>query len=335
MAGGPAMKKKRTTKGPFASLINQYLQFRRSFGLKLINAEASLNNFDRYIARNFPRTRTVTKQMIVGYLRSLNHLQGSTLYLQFNHLRQFCRFLFKLDPDTYTPETSLIRRGPTVIRPHIYTRDELTGLIKLASKLRPKGSLRPYTVSTLFSLLWVSGLRIGEVLRLNLEDVDIDNAVLHIRETKFFKSRLVPLTLSTASALETYRRRREQYGHDQRPNAPFFINARGKRIGHSTILGTFRRLTRRLGIKTAQGRDPRLHDFRHTFATRCLSEAYQAGKNPNAILPLLATYLGHVDIACTQIYLHPASDLLTTAGQRFQKHYYKSDGSTGGRDEGI
>jgi integrase len=273
--------------------------------------------------------------MVVGYLRSLNHLQGSTLYLQFNHLRQFCRFLFKLNPDTYTPETTLIRRGPTVIRPHIYTRDELTGLINLASKLRPKGSLRPYTVSTLFSLLWVSGLRIGEALRLNLEDVDTDNAVLHIRESKFFKSRLVPLTLSTASALETYRRLREQYGHDQRPNAPFFINAHGKRFGHSSILYTFRCLTRQLGIKTAQGRNPRLHDFRHTFATRCLSEAYQAGKNPNAILPLLATYLGHVDIACTQIYLHPASDLMANAGQRFLEHYCKSDSSTGGGNEGI
>lgn len=329
------MKKIKLSNGPFCGFISQYLQLRRSLGVKLKDAEVALNNFDLYISQHFPFVKTVTKPMIVGYLRTLNHLQGSTLYLQLMYLRQFCRFLFKLNPDTYIPETTLIRRGKTVIQPHIYTKEELTALIKLASVLHPKGSLRPHTYSTLLSLLWVSGLRIGEALRLNLEDVDTDNAVLHIRESKFFKSRLVPLTLSAAAALETYRIHREQHDHDQRSNAPFFINARGKRFSHSTVHYTFRGLTRHLGIRTVQGRNPRLHDFRHTFATRCLNEAYQTGKNPNATLPLLATYLGHVDIACTQIYLHPASGLLATAGQRFLEHYYKSDSLKGGGNEGI
>ncbi len=329
------MKKKKSTTGPFAGFIDQYLHLRRSLGLKLSGAEVTLRNFDYRISQRIPRAKTVNKPMIVDFLRSSNHLQSSTLYLQFMHLRQFCRFLFKLNPDTYVPETGMIRRGRTVRKPHIYTSDEITEIIKLAAVLHPKGSLRPHTFSTLFSLLWVSGLRIGEALRLNLEDVDTDNAVLHIRESKFFKSRLVPLTLSAASALETYRRQRAQDGHDQRPNAPFFVNARGKRFGHSTVNSNFRRLTRLLRIKNAQGRDPRLHDFRHTFATRCLSEAYQAGKNPNATLPLLATYLGHVDIACTQIYLHPESGLLATAGQRFLEHYREDGGIKGGSDARI
>jgi integrase len=229
----------------------------------------------------------------------------------------------------------MIRRGRTTRKSHIYTKDEITKIIKLAEVLHPKGSLRPRTYSTLFSLLWVSGLRIGEALRLNLEDVDTDNAVLNIRESKFLKSRLVPLAQSAATALEAYRRHREQHGNDQRPNAPFFVNERGKRCVRSTVGCTFRKLTRQLGIKTVQGRDPRLHDFRHTFATRCLSEAYQAGKNPNATLPLLATFLGHVDISSTQIYLHPASDLLTTAGQQFFEHYRETSSFKGGSDEGI
>lgn len=329
------MKKKKLPNGPFGDYINQYLQLRRSLGVRLRGAEVTLNNFDLYISQQFPDEKTITKTMIVGYLRKLNHLQGSTLYLELMNLRQFCRFLFKLNPDTYIPETTLIRREKTVTQPHIYTKEELTELIKLASRLLPKESLRPYTYSTLFSLLWVSGLRIGEVFRLNLEDVDTDNAVLHIRESKFFKSRLVPLTLSAAAALETYRTHREKHGYDQRPNAPFFINTHGKRFCHSTVYRMFRSLTRSLGIRTVQGHSPRLHDFRHTFATRCLNEAYQTGKNPNATLPLLATYLGHVDIACTQIYLHPASELLATAGQRFLEHYYKSGSYKGGDNEGI
>jgi integrase len=191
--------------------------------------------------------------------------------------------------------------------------------------LTPNRSLRPHTYSTLIALLWVSGLRIREALKLNLEDVDRDNAVLHIRESKFFKSRLVPLTLSSAAALETYRRLRAEHGHDQRPGAPFFINECARRCSHSMVGITFRDLVRQLGIRTVQGRDPRLHDFRHSFATRYLNEAYQKGKDPNASLPLLATYLGHVNISHTQVYLHPASVLLANAGQKFFDHVHKSD----------
>ncbi len=329
------MKSAKVSIGPLGDVINQYLQIRRALGFVLKGTEAILINFDLYMLHHFPHIRTVTKPIIVGYLQTLNHLQGSTLYLRVSCLRQFCRFLFKFNPDTYIPEKTLVRQGATTRKPHIFTKDELTELIKLAMTLPPKGSLRPQTYTTLFSLLWVAGLRIGEALRLNLEDVDTDNAVLHIKESKFFKSRLVPLTPSAASALEIYRINREQHFHDQRPNAPFFVNDRGKRCSYSSAGETFRHLTRHLGIRTVQGHAPRLHDLRHTFATRCLDEIYHKGNDPNAALPLLATYLGHVNIAHTQVYLHPEPGLLATAGQRFRDYYQSSDSSEGSRHEGI
>lgn len=293
-------------KGPFSLLIKRYLQLRRSLGCILRDAEDILNKFDLYLSRHFPDAKIVTKPMIVGYLQSVKHLQGSALYPRFTALRQFCRFLFQLNPDNYVPERRLIRRGPTVRRPHIYTPDQVMKLIQLARMLPPQKSLRPYTYATLIPLLWVSGLRIREALKLNLEDVDTDNAVLHIRESKFFKSRLVPVTLSTAAALETYKKLRAEHGYDQRPGAPFFINGNGRRCIYSSVLHTFHNLVRQVGIRTVQGRDPRIHDFRHSFATRYLNEVYQTGKDPNAFLPLLATYLGHVNIRHTQVYLHPA-----------------------------
>jgi len=316
---------KKPLNGQLGAFIKQHLQLRRSLGYIHRNAEYILNAFDRYLSQYFPNAKTVTRPMIIGFLSSDNHLQASSVYIRFICLRQFCRFLFQLNPDTYVPETRLIPPGPTIRRPHIYTTAEAMKMIKLASMLTPQGSLRPHTYSTLLSLLWVSGLRIGEALRLNLEDVDTDNAVLHIRQSKFLKSRLVPLTLSAASALETYRRYRAEHGHDQRPNAPFFVNERARRCTHRTVEVTFLFLVRQSGITTVQGCDPRLHDFRHTFATRCLHEIYQTGKDPSASLPLLATYLGHVSIACTQVYLHPSSGLLVTAGQRFFEHAHKSD----------
>jgi site-specific recombinase XerD len=323
MAGGCAMKK--PLKRQLGVLINRYLQVRRSFGYIHKNAEYILNEFERYLSQYFPNAKTVTRPMIIGFLSDYGHLQASSVYIRFICLRQFCRFLFQLNPDNYVPETRLVPPGPTLRRPHIYTPSEAMKLIKLANKLTPEGSLRPHTYSTLISLLWVSGLRIGEALRLNLEDVDTDNAVLHVRQSKFLKSRLVPLTLSAASALETYKKRRAKHGHDQRPNAPFFVNERSRRCTHRTVEVTFLALAQQSGIRTVQGRTPRLHDFRHTFATRCLNEIYQTGKDPSASLPLLATYLGHVSIACTQVYLHPSVGLLATAGQRFFEHLRQSD----------
>lgn len=192
---------KKLSNGPFGSSINQYLQLRRSLGAILQGAEYTLKKFNLYLSQYFPDAKTVTKPMIVDYLQAAKHMHASTLYLRFMVLRQFCRFLFQLNPDTYIPERRLIRRGTTIRRPHIYTTKEAMKLIKLARTLTPHGSLRPHTFSTLISLLWVSGLRIREALKLNLEDVDTDNAVLHIRETKFFKSRLVPLTLSAKMPL--------------------------------------------------------------------------------------------------------------------------------------
>ena len=316
---------KKLSNGPFSIFINQYLQLRRSVGCILRNAEYTLNKFNLYLSQYFPDAKTVTKPMIVGYLQAAKHLHASTLYQRSIHLRQFCRFLFQLNSDNYVPESRLIKRGPTVRLPHIYTTEETMKLIGLARTLTPHGSFRPHTVSTLIALLWVSGLRIREALKLNLQDVDTDNAVLYIRESKFFKSRLVPLSLSSATALETYRRLREEHGHDQRPGAPFFINDCARRCSYSMVGVIFRDLIRQSSIRTVQGRAPRLHDFRHSFATRYLTEMYQKGNDPNASLPLLATYLGHAHIRDTQVYLHPASGLLATAGQKFYKHVHKSD----------
>lgn len=306
--------------GPLGVLIKQHLELRRSLGFVLHNAEYALHEFDRYLARCHPDARTVTRAMITGYLHTLGHLNAPTLQDRVVHLRQFCRFLFHLDPDTYIPERGLAPSAHTIRKAHIYTEDEAKVLIRAALNLPPPGSLRPHTYATLLSLLWVSGIRIGEALRLDLGDVDTEGMLLHIRESKFFKSRLVPLTRSSARALDEYRTRRSAYGQDERLEAPFFINERGKRPTHGTVVHAFPELARQVGLKTVQGLTPRLHDFRHSFATRYLDRIYRTGKNPGAVLPLLATYLGHTHVTHTETYLHPSFFLLEKAGHRFFEH---------------
>lgn len=306
--------------GPLAAFIQRHLQLRRSLGYQLEHAERLLPAFDQYLSEHFPQAATVTRAMVVGYLETTRHLHPRSRAGKVSILRQFCRFLFQLNPDTYIPEPHLVPRGKTTVQPHLYSLAEVTALMQAARQLPPAAALRPHTFATLIGLLWVSGLRIGEALRLTLQDVDLEQGILQIRQTKFFKSRLVPLAPSTVAALKVYRRRRHEKGYDDRATAPFFINQRGRPFAYETVQGTFWFLRRQLGLKSLQGRDPRLHDFRHSFATRSLTELYQTGKDPNAYLPVLATYLGHVNLAGTTVYLHPAIELLAIAGARFAGH---------------
>lgn len=317
--------------GPLGDLMKRHLQLRRSLGYQLRTAELTLDQFDIYVAEHFPESRTVTRPMVTSYLIAISHLHLISRHRQLSALRQFCRFLFQLNPASYIPEAHLLPAAKSDFHPHIYSLSEVNDLMNAAQRLPLAGSLRPHTYSTLIGLLWASGLRGGEVVRLNLEDVDLERGVLHIRQTKNFKSRLVPLADTTRVALLAYRDIRSRLGMDQSPQAPFFVNARKRRCAHRTVDGTFRMLTRELGLMSPYGREPRLHDLRHTWATRCLANLYQAGKDPNAELPVLATYLGHVNIACTTVYLHPDVDLLTQAGARFQDHVNAVQ--SGGRNE--
>lgn len=322
--------------GPLAIAIERHLLLRRSLGFSYDNAAFTLARFDRYLAQHFPDAKTVTRQILEGFLETTRQLAPQTRTHQLSDLRQFCRFLFQTAPETYIPETHLLPPGTILRRPHIYSPEETIGLIRLAKQLPPTGSLRPWTYATLIGLLWVTGLRIGEAIRLNLEDVDLDQGVLTIQQTKNYKSRFVPLTVSTVRALRDYRERRSRCGHDQRPTAPFFTNERARRCTKRTVEGTFQAMTRQLNLKTAQDRYPVFHDFRHTFATRSLSRFYQSGQEPAAYLPALATYLGHTNITETEVYLHPQPDLLETAGDRFRTHIHKAANLTlGGLDERL
>jgi integrase/recombinase XerD len=318
MAGGSAMKK--ITFGPFSKSISRHLELRRALGYQLKNNDTILKDFDNFVAKHFPDATIVTRPMVAGYLETQRNVKLRTQHGKLTVLRQFCRFLFQLNPDSYIPGTGLLPASRGDFQPYIYTPKEVLDLIELSKRLTPTTSLRPHTYATLIGLLWVSGLRIGEALRLNLQDVDWEAGVLHIDRTKFFKSRLVPLTQSTVNALKRYAEIRKQLGHEQSPTAPLFVNRRRRRYAHRTVKGTFLDLSRQLGLKSSQGRDPRLHDFRHSFATRCLARFYREKEDPTLGLPVLATYLGHANIACTTVYLHPSEDVLHHAGLRFQQH---------------
>ncbi len=240
--------------------------------------------------------------------------------------RGFLAYLSAMVPGTEVPAHGLLA-APRRQRPYILSDAEIEMLIAAAGKAPPRGTLRPIALPALLGLLASTGLRIGEAVRLRVDDVQLDADPPHLRvlQTKLQKSRLVPLHPSAAAALAAYLRRRENLGYHALSDA-VFVAERGGPL-HVGLLGVwFGKLTRKLGLWPANQtttetqearRRPSLHSFRHSFAVRRLRAWHEAGLDVRALLPTLSVYLGHLRPEDTYWYLTATPELLRAAGARF------------------
>jgi integrase len=181
---------------------------------------------------------------------------------------------------------------------------------------------RPFigeTYATMLALLWCTGMRRREIVGLRHEDVDLGQGVLMIRQTKFFKDRLIPLGPSVVRALENYHRLKEKRGDRISGKASFFVTLAGKPMPGHSLSTAFNRIVRRLGIKNAEGRRAAVHDFRHNFATQTMARFFREPEKfpASPSMARLATYLGHTSIFYTQYYLHPDFNLMQEAATKF------------------
>lgn len=214
-------------------------------------------------------------------------------------------------------------RVPRSFRPRIYTPQELARLLDATSILHSNARpLRQQTYRTLLLVLYGAGLRPGEALRLRLCDFDLDDRLLFVWDTKFFKSRLVPIGRALAEALATYRRARQTLPMPSGKMSRFFASPCGGAISLASLEAAWVRLREHANVRNPpQARwQPRLHDLRHSFATHRLVAWYREGADVRARLPWLATYLGHAGLAGTQAYLTMTPELLAEASQRFQRY---------------
>lgn len=184
--------------------------------------------------------------------------------------------------------------------------------------------MEPHTFRTILLALYGAALREGECLSLTLSDVDLHQSLLTIRDTKFYKSRLVPLGCDLNRAMLRYAGQRKTAGHSQEDNAPFFVTKLGERIPNDLLRRAFRRLRIQTGIRRADGArfQPRLHDLRHSAAVHRLTTWYREGKDVQKLLPLLSTYMGHTNIGGTQHYLTMTPELLQQASARFATYAF-------------
>jgi len=241
--------------------------------------------------------------------------------------RRFLAYVKADLPETEIPERDLVASARRPI-PFLFRPGQIYALMQAAQEAGPKGALRPYTLSTLIGLLASTGLRIGEAIRLTIADVHLESvpSFLHIRETKFHKSRLVPLHSSTADRLRNYIDMRTHLRYDAFSDA-LFVSEHGQALSHKALGQWFSNLCRRLEIEPINGgRRPSLHALRHAFAIERIRRWGQDGVDVQALLPNLSVYLGHVRPQESYWYLTATPELFLTAAARFER--YAIEGAT-------
>lgn len=295
--------------------LAQYVAVRRALGAQLREPAGALGHFLTFLERE--GAKFITTELAVRWARQPQRVQPATWGRRLTAVRRFAVWLSAFDPRTEVPPRGLIEARHRRKKPHIFTGQEIEQLMAEAAKLASPTGLRALTQVTLIGLLAASGLRPGEALALDVHDVDLQNGVLAIRQTKFGKSRFVPVDDSTRMALAHYAGRRDGLCPRRRTDA-FLVSERGTRLGHCTARRTFARVSCAIGLRIPVrsrciGRGPRLQDMRHTFATRRLVEWYRAGLDVEREMPKLATYLGHVNAVNTYWYIEAVPELLQLA----------------------
>ena len=308
---------------PLAAGIDAFLAHKRALGCLFRVEELSLRLFDRFlIERQITTVDAITPEVVDAFLasrprhapRSYNHLRGTLIRL-FDWLAAHDRF----GP---SPVHTRPRWATRARLPFLFEDDTARRLLEIAGQLPDRGGTvsRGPTYRVIFTLLYGLGLRVGEVARLAVGDVDLIRDLLVIRETKFYKSRLVPFGPRIDTVLRDYLARRTRQFGTGAPSAPLFSLRRDRPVSAGTISQTFHHLVPKLELSIPDGTaSPRVHDLRHAFAVGTLLRWYRSGVDPNARLLQLSTFLGHVSPASTAVYLTITPALLGEASARFEQ----------------
>jgi integrase len=300
-------------------LVQEYLDERRGLGFALEALGSQLIAFARF-ADASGHHGPLTCQLITRWARDeAKRATPLTWARRLEVVRPFAKHRARIEPGTYVPEANAFGRSRRRLAPHLYTDQEIIDLLATAGRLSPKGTMRPATYRVLFGLIAATGLRVSEALQLKCADVDLAAGMLTVRQTKFAKSRLVPLHPTTIRALKHYLTIRQRH-LPAASDAPFLASARGTALAKSSVHWVFAQLRDQLGWTARGGHAaPRIHDLRHTFICRRVQLWHEHGTNIDNAMVALSTYVGHAKVSDTYWYLTAAPDLMSVAGRRFEQ----------------
>lgn len=303
-------------------LIEQYVRYRRSLGEKFKTNETCLKAFCSTVG---PEThiRKITEKMTHRYLFGKSATVTTGWFVKHSALLGFYQYAVTRSYVTAIPLPKTLPKRPPGLTPYIYSQQELKLLFDGAlTYQKNKSHIEPFAIRIFLILTYTLGLRVHETLSITLGDTDMDNHVITIQQSKFYKSRLVPFNQQVKKILKRYLQWRKGQQQPQYPEACLFMNQHREPLSGDSVRGIFQRIRANVGIQRTDSAyfQPRLHDLRHTFAVNRLLSWYRENRDVQQLLPLLSVYMGHKYLAHTSVYLTMTDDLLREANYRFEKY---------------
>jgi integrase/recombinase XerD len=302
---------------PLTRHLEKYLELRHRLGFKLRNTTFELRKFVRFAQK--ARAGFVTTKLALEWATQPTGCQPARYGNRLGMVRGFAEYLSAVDPRTEVPPPGLLPDRYYRKTPYFYSDRQVLQLIEAAQQIPSPKGLRAATYSTLFGLLAVTGMRLGEALGLDRQDVDLQQGLLKVRQTKFNKSRWVPLHATTRDKLRQYLQLRDQiWPHPQSPS--FLLSERGTRLSGWMVRRWFICLSHQIGLRQPTDHcGPRIHDLRHRFVIQTLRRWYRTDRDVEAHLPELATYIGHGHVSDTYWYISATPELLRLATERLER----------------
>jgi len=308
-----------------APIFARYVDLKRALGRRFADPARTLEAVDRFLHDQSAKYPDLNMAAFEAWCHTKQHLTPGMRRQRMLEIRGFCLYRRRTEPQCFVPDVRSFPARHQPVRSYIFSEAEVASLLRAASGLRRDrlSPLRPEIARLALALLFTTGIRRGELLNLKIGDYNRQDATLHVRETKFFKSRLLPINDSIADEIDRYLRARTRRKLPISPDTALIWSAAwgGGPCTGTNLRNALRPLLRKCGITTPQGKPPRIHDFRHSFAVNTLLRWYKAGADVEAKLPLLATYLGHSSVESTHYYLHFIEPLRSAASERFANHY--------------
>lgn len=301
--------------------LAHYVSVRRTLGASFYEPSQALSHFVDFLESE--HAERITVDLALRWAMQPIGVERATWARRLSQVRGFARWMVAIDDRTEVPPKGLLSSRRRRSAPHIYTEQEIEQLLLQASHLHSPTGMRSLTYGTLIGLLVSTGLRPSEAVSLDCQDVDLLNGILSIRNTKFGKSRFVPVHESTRVALANYAGERDRICLHRATDA-FLVGEHGRRLNLGSARGMFIRMSCATGLRATRsdgrsGHGPRLQDFRHTFATGRMLQWYREGRDVAQELPKLATYLGHVNVSLTYWYVQAVPELLELAARYLNK----------------
>lgn len=303
-----------------------FLRFKRAMGMSYRRAEFILNGFIRFVAQTWgDRAKVALDEAVTRWIARIAGRKAITVGLEFGVVRQLCLYRRRRDPSSYVPEHAVAPVNESTFLPYIFTHDEVRQLLAAATSHEGR-FIWSTMLRTLILVLYCTGMRLGEAVRLSMVDVDLDRGTLMVQRSKG-RSRIVAIRADLVRELRRYVEERQRLtGEHLRADPPaFFLRKDASALTVKSASEALRRLLRDLGIKPPSGRvGARPYEFRHAFAVHRLTAWAIAGVDVHAKLPWLSAYLGHLNVMGTEVYLKATPQLLELASSRFEEHLRRS-----------